>query len=46
MAFDYSRYFGEITLTHDLTKRPDERRLRLTPPPASGEHQDIVLYLG
>ena len=46
MSYDYRKYFGEITLTHDLTTRPDERRWRLTPPPAAGEHHDIVLYLG
>jgi len=46
MSYDYAGYFGEITLTHDLTTRADERRWRLTPPPAGGEHHDIVLYLG
>jgi hypothetical protein len=43
VSYDYRKYFGEITLTHDLTTRPDERRWRLTPPPAEGEHHDIVL---
>ena len=46
MSYDYKAYFGEVTLTHDLTTRRDERRWRLTPPPAEGEHHDIVLYLG
>ena len=46
MSYDYRAYFGDITLTHDLTTRPDDRRWRLTPPPAAGEHHDIVLYLG
>jgi heterodisulfide reductase subunit D len=46
VSYDYRGYFGEITLTHDLLTRRDERRWRLTPPPAGGEHHDIVLYLG
>jgi Fe-S oxidoreductase len=46
VSYDYRAYFGDITLTHDLTTRSDDRRWRLTPPPAAGEHHDIVLYLG
>ncbi len=46
MSYDYRAHFGEITLTQDLMSRRDERRWRLTPPPAAGEHHDIVLYLG
>ena len=46
MSYDYRGYFGDITLTHDLTTRPEDRRWRLTPPPAEGEHHDVVLYLG
>ena len=46
MSYDYRAHFGEITLTQDLMSRPDERRWRLTPPPAAGEHHDLVLYLG
>ncbi len=46
MSYDYRAHFGEVTLTQDLMSRPDERRWRLTPPPAAGEHHDIVLYLG
>ena len=46
VAYDYRGYFGEITLTHDLTTRPDERRWRLTPPDRDEAPHDIVLYLG
>src|SRR5947208_11844022 len=46
VAHDYRGDFGDITLTHDLTTRPEDRRWRLTPPPAEGEHHDVVLYLG
>lgn len=46
MGYDYRGYFGEITLTHDLTTRPDERRWRLTPPGRDEAPHDIVLYLG
>ena len=46
MTYDYRAHFGEVTLTQDLMSRRDERRWRLTPAPASGEHHDIVLYLG
>lgn len=46
MGFDYSRYFGEITLTHDLTTRRDERRWRLAPPGRAPEPHRLVLYLG
>src|SRR5256885_10806011 len=46
VAYDYRGYFGEITLTHDLTTRPDERRWRLTPPHRDEAPHDIVLYLG
>jgi Fe-S oxidoreductase len=46
MAYDYGRYFGEITLTHDLMSRPEERRWQLTRPGRDAEHHAIVLYLG
>jgi hypothetical protein len=46
MSYDYKAHFGEVTLTQDLMIRSDDRRWRLTPPPAGGEHHDIVLYLG
>jgi Fe-S oxidoreductase len=46
MSYDYRAHFGEVTLTQDLMSRPDERRWRLTPAPAAGEHHDVVLYLG
>lgn len=46
MPFDYSRYFGEIALTHDLTTLPPERTWRLAPPGPDPEHHRIVLYLG
>ena len=46
MSYDYRAHFGEVTLTQDMMSRRDERRWRLTPPPAAGEHHDIVLYLG
>jgi hypothetical protein len=46
VPYDYSRYFGEITLTHDLTTLPGERRLRLAPPGRGVERHRIVLYLG
>ncbi|MBI1848362.1 MAG: (Fe-S)-binding protein [Candidatus Rokubacteria bacterium] len=46
MAYDYKRYFGEITTLHDLTTRPDERRWRLAAPPKDAERHAIVLYLG
>jgi Fe-S oxidoreductase len=46
MSYDYRAHFGEVTLTQDLMSRRDERRWRLTPAPASGEHHDVVLYLG
>jgi len=46
MTYDYRAHFGEVTLTQDLMSRRDERRWRLTAPPAAGEHHDIVLYLG
>jgi Cysteine-rich domain len=45
VSYDYGAYFGEITLTHDLLSRRDDRRWRLTAP-AAGERHDIVLYLG
>jgi len=35
MSYDYRAHFGEITLTQDLMSRPDERRWRLTAPPAA-----------
>ncbi len=46
MPYDYSRYFGEIGLTHDLTTLPAERTWRLTPPGRTPERHKIVLYLG
>ena len=46
MGYDYGRYFGEITLTHDLTTRPDERRWQLAPPGPDTQPHRIVLYLG
>ncbi len=46
MSFDYSRYFGEIALTQDLTTLPAERTWRLAPPGRDLEHHRIVLYLG
>ena len=46
MSFDYSRYFGEIALTQDLTTLPAERTWRLAPPGRDPEHHRIVLYLG
>ncbi len=46
MPYDYAQYFREITLLHDLTTRPDERRWRLGPPPRDAERHAVVLYLG
>lgn len=46
MPYDYSRFFGEIKLIHDLTSAPGERKWRLTAPGRDAEHHDIVLYLG
>jgi len=46
MSYDYGRHFGEITLTHDLTTLPGERRWRLAPPGRAPERHEIVLYLG
>jgi Fe-S oxidoreductase len=46
MGYDYGRYFGEITLTHDLTTLPDERRWQLAPPGPDAQPHRIVLYLG
>jgi len=46
VAFDYSRYFGEIALTNDLTTLPGERTWRLSPPGRAPEPHEIVLYLG
>jgi Fe-S oxidoreductase len=45
MSFDYAKYFGEITLTHDLLTTKAERGWRLKPP-RDGERHDVVLYLG
>ena len=45
MSYDYGAYFGEITLTHDLLSRRQDRGWRLTAP-TTGERHDIVLYLG
>lgn len=46
MPNDYSRYFGEIALTHDLTTLPAERLERLAPPGREPERHQVVLYLG
>jgi Fe-S oxidoreductase len=46
MPYDYSRYFGEIAATHDLTTLPGERTWRLAPPGRDAEPHEIVLYLG
>jgi Fe-S oxidoreductase len=46
MPYDYSRYFGEIALTQDLTTLPGERSWRLTAPGRDPEPHRIVLYLG
>src|SRR5262245_10797683 len=46
MAYDYKKHFGEITLTHDLLSRREERTWRLAAPPREGERHQIVLYLG
>src|SRR5262249_35554955 len=43
---DYAKYFGEITLTQDLTTLPEDRTWRLTPPGRDPEPHRIVLYLG
>jgi heterodisulfide reductase subunit D len=45
MSFQYGKYFGEITQTHDLLTRKAERSWRLTAP-LDGERHDVVLYLG
>jgi hypothetical protein len=45
MGFDYGKYFGEITLTHDLLTKKTERSWLLKPP-RDGERHDVVLYLG
>ncbi|HMH53615.1 MAG TPA: (Fe-S)-binding protein [Candidatus Acidoferrum sp.] len=45
MTFDYGKYFGEITLAHDLLTTPEERSWLLKPP-RDGERHDVVLYLG
>lgn len=46
MPYDYSRHFGEITLTQDLTTLPGERTWRLASPGRDAEPHRIVLYLG
>src|SRR5437870_10307899 len=46
MPYDYGQYFGEITLTHDLTTLPGERTWRLARPGRDVEAHEIVLYLG
>jgi Fe-S oxidoreductase len=46
VPYDYARYFGEITLTHDLTSRREDRRWRLGAPGRDPEHHQYVLYLG
>jgi hypothetical protein len=45
MSFDYAKYFGEITLTHGLLTKPEERSWLLKAP-RDGERHDVVLYLG
>ena len=45
-GFDYKGFFGEITLSHDLVSKRDERTWRLTAPPKNAEHHQYVLYLG
>lgn len=46
MAYDFGRYFREISVIRDLTTMPDEARWRLTQPARDGERHDIVLFLG
>jgi Fe-S oxidoreductase len=46
VGFDYGKYFGDIRLMHDLTTRPEERTWRLTPPEATPQPREIILYLG
>lgn len=46
MAYDYKRYFGEITTLHHLMTRPQDRTWRSVAPPADVEPHAIVLYLG
>jgi hypothetical protein len=46
VPYDYGRYFGEITLTHDLMSRPEERRWQLGAPGRQPERHQYVLYLG
>jgi Fe-S oxidoreductase len=46
VAYDYKRYFGEITTLHDLTTQPEDRTWRPAAPPRDTEPHAIVLYLG
>jgi len=46
VSFDYAGYFGEITLLHDLTTRPEERTWKLTGPGRDPESHRVILYLG
>jgi heterodisulfide reductase subunit D len=46
MPYDYGQYFGEITLTHDLTTPPGERTWSLSSPGRDVAPHEIVLYLG
>ncbi|MBI2165098.1 MAG: (Fe-S)-binding protein [Chloroflexi bacterium] len=43
--FDYSGYFREMRLIHDLTILPGDRRWRAVPPTRPEPHK-VVLYLG
>jgi hypothetical protein len=46
MAYDYKRYFGEVTTLHDLTTNGADRSWQLKAPRVKPEHHAIVLYLG
>jgi Fe-S oxidoreductase len=46
MAYDYKKYFGEITTLHDLTTPREHRGWRLSAPRDSSERHAVVLYLG
>ncbi len=43
--FDYSGYFREIRLLHDLTTLPEDKKWRAVPPREEEPHR-VVLYLG
>lgn len=43
--FDYSAYFREMRVLHDLTTLPQDKKWRAVPPTKSEPHQ-VVLYLG